>query len=99
MKFIISNLLLQLSAKIGGEPWVIDKMPFTYQPTMICGLNVIPNKHSPGKFIQGFTASFNETFSRYVSLCHDLESYEKNNLKNCITEALVNVSSMNEPII
>ena len=95
LKFIISNLLQQLSTKIGGEPWTIDRMPFTHQPTMICGLDVIPNSHTTGKFIQGFTASFNQTFSKYISLCDEIESRDKIKLQNCISEALINVSIYN----
>ena len=38
LRAIVSKLLAQICAKIGGIPWVIDDMPFTDKKTMVCGL-------------------------------------------------------------
>jgi aubergine-like protein len=55
---------MQICAKIGGEPWAVDNMPFTKQPTMVVGLDVY-NKN--GQSIIGCCSTLNSTFTRYSS--------------------------------
>lgn len=40
IKAIVSRILTQICAKIGGIPWAIDKLPIVDHPTMICGIDV-----------------------------------------------------------
>jgi aubergine-like protein len=57
---------MQICAKIGGEPWAVDRMPFTNAPTMVVGIDV----HSKGKnSFLGCVGTFNNTFTKYHSVC------------------------------
>jgi len=78
---------MQMCAKIGGEPWALDKMPFILVPTMVVGIDVY-NKN--GKNIVGCCASFNNRFTKYLSIVkqenqdRDLDSI----MRDCINEAI-----------
>jgi aubergine-like protein len=41
LKHIVNKVLIQICAKIGGIPWVIDDMPLLNEPTMICGMKMM----------------------------------------------------------
>ena len=40
LRVIVSKIVAQICAKIGGIPWVIDNMPYMDKRTMVCGLDV-----------------------------------------------------------
>jgi aubergine-like protein len=61
---VINKVLMQICAKVGGEPWAIDNLPFTRQPTIIIGLDVY-NKNN--RAIIGCCGTLNNTFTRYSS--------------------------------
>lgn len=46
VRSICSKILIQMCAKIGGEPWAVSDMPFMDDVTMVCGLDVY---HNTGK--------------------------------------------------
>jgi aubergine-like protein len=43
LRNIASKILIQVCAKIGGIPWIIDDMPIVDKPTMVCGLDIFHN--------------------------------------------------------
>ena len=40
VRSICNKILIQICAKIGGEPWAMDDMPFFDKPAMVCGIDV-----------------------------------------------------------
>jgi hypothetical protein len=82
--------LIQICAKIGGEPWAVDKLPFTNSPTMVCGMDVFK---STGKTsVLGFTSTFNKTFTRYMSIAKVYEELKADEIMyECMSEAIKNV--------
>lgn len=76
LRSVCNKLLMQMMAKMGGEPWVCSNMPFASEPTMVCGIDVF---HKAGKFsVLGFAASVSRNFSKFVSVeqSHLLEQEE-----------------------
>jgi len=84
LRSVINKVLMQICAKIGGEPWAIDNMPFTGCPTMVVGID---QYNKDNKTIIGCCASYNRTFSKYLS-SSALES-QGNDLGNKIAECIV----------
>lgn len=81
---------MQICAKVGGEPWAIDKLPFTSIPTIVVGIDVL---NKSGKFIIGCCATFNNTFTKYVSIAGLAHSDIEINsvVTKCIEESLKHV--------
>jgi len=77
LRSIINKLLIQICAKVGGEPWAIDNLTFVQRPTMTCGIDTY-SKTIKGKkkIIMAFTASFNKTFTKYISLAKVVDDGE-----------------------
>jgi aubergine-like protein len=67
VRSIVSKVLVQICAKIGGIPWTVDKMPLLDVPSMICGLDVYHATHLGRKSVLGFCASFNNSATKYWS--------------------------------
>jgi len=82
--------LIQICAKVGGEPWAVDQLPFTNAPTMVCGIDVFK---STGKAsVLGFTSTFNKTFTRYISTAKVYEESKVDEIMyECLSEAVENV--------
>jgi len=99
LRSIVNKVLMQMCAKIGGEPWAIDNVPYSKQPTMVCGLDVY-GKTIKGvkKTILAFTASFNRTFTRYISIAKIQNEGEElaSKIKDCIFEAIKAFSEANK---
>lgn len=88
----MNKILIQICAKIGGEPWAIDGMPFTNEPTMICGIDTF---QSAGRnSILGFTATYNRTFTKYISIPKIIGSEPKEAISECLNKALKNVKNL-----
>jgi aubergine-like protein len=49
-----------MCAKIGGEPWALDKLPYMDDITMVCGMDVYHNTGKNSKSILAFCASVND---------------------------------------
>ncbi len=81
---------MQICAKIGGEPWAIDKLPFTTNPTMVVGIDVYKKS---GKSIIGCCATFNNTFTKYISIAGTADSEEEicNIVSKCVGESTKHV--------
>jgi aubergine-like protein len=81
---------MQICAKVGGEPWAIDKIPFTNIPTMVVGIDVY---NKSGKAIIGCCATFNNTFTKYASIVKTADQGDdlSGKVAECIQEGLANV--------
>lgn len=65
LRSVVNKILMQMCAKVGGEPWAMDNLPFVSNPTMVVGIDVY-NKN--GKSILACCASFNNRFTKYASI-------------------------------
>ena len=59
VRSICNKILIQICAKIGGEPWAVSDLPFFDRPTMICGMDTYKKLGVNGKSIMAVTASLN----------------------------------------
>ena len=59
VRSICNKILIQICAKIGGEPWAVSEMPFFDRPTMICGMDVYHKVGNGTKSMLAVTASIN----------------------------------------
>jgi aubergine-like protein len=59
VRSICNKILIQICAKIGGEPWAVSDLPFFDKPTMICGLDVYHKVGGGKRSILAVTASIN----------------------------------------
>jgi hypothetical protein len=86
---VVNKLLVQIGAKIGAEPWAIDKLPFTDKPTMLCSY-AIYGKNTIG--LLGFVSTFNSGFTKYHTTTKASGTGMVDNaLTECMTQALTNV--------
>jgi len=91
---VVNKVFIQISAKIGGEPWAIDGLPFTQKPTMICGIDVFSG--SGKKSILGFTSTYNRTFTKYTSIAKEYDGKETHRLvSECVEEAIKSFQQVN----
>ena len=67
IRSIVSKILIQICAKIGGIPWTIDQMPLLEKPTMICGIDVYHQTALEKKSVIGFCCSIYKTATKYWS--------------------------------
>ena len=67
LRSIISKVLIQMNAKLGGIPWAVDKLPFMDKPTMICGLDVFHAANLGKKSVLALAASMNNSATTYWS--------------------------------
>lgn len=67
LRSIISKVLIQMNAKIGGIPWTVDALPFMDKRTMICGMDVFHSTSLGKRSVLALTASMNESATIYWS--------------------------------
>jgi aubergine-like protein len=67
LRSIVTKILIQINAKIGGIPWTVDNLPFMDQPTMVCGLDVFHSTALGKKSVLALTASVNNSATKYFS--------------------------------
>jgi len=67
IRSIVSKILIQICAKLGGVPWAVDNLPLMDQPTMVCGLDVFHSTALGKKSVLGFCASIDKTATKYWS--------------------------------
>lgn len=67
LRSIISKVLIQMNAKLGGVPWCVDNLPFMKEPTMICGMDVFHSTALGKKSVLALTASMNQSATTYWS--------------------------------
>jgi len=73
LKAIVSKIVAQMCAKIGGIPWAVDAMPFMDKKTMICGLSVFHEQEEAPTSVLGLVASYNKTGTKYWSSTQQLD--------------------------
>ena len=59
LRSIVSKVLIQMNAKVGGIPWAVDNLPFMNEPTMVCGMDVFHSTSLGKKSVLALTASMN----------------------------------------
>jgi aubergine len=69
LRSIVSKILIQMNAKLGGIPWAVDNLPFMDKPTMICGLDVFHATNLGKKSVLALSASINNSATIYWSTC------------------------------
>jgi aubergine-like protein len=67
LRSIVSKILIQMNAKLGGIPWAVDNLPFMDKPTMICGLDVFHDAKLGKKSVLALAASMNNSATTYWS--------------------------------
>jgi aubergine-like protein len=97
VRSICNKILIQICAKIGGEPWAIDNMPFCDVPAMVCGLDVYHKAGSGSRSILAFTASMNPRATQYWSGARIQDEGQEisNTLEQLMSEALVQFKTRN----
>lgn len=91
LRSIISKVLIQMNAKVGGTPWAVDNLPFMKEPTMICGMDVFHSTALGKKSVLALTASMNQSATTYwsTSVIQDEIGQEgSNNLQTGMTSAI-----------
>ena len=76
LRNIMKNIMIQICAKFGGQPWGLKGLPMMDKPTMIIGIDVI---HMVGRnklSLVGFAASMDRYVSKYY-----IDSISKGNPK------------------
>jgi aubergine-like protein len=94
LRSIINKILIQINAKAGGIPWVVDEMPFNDKPTMVMAVNTLLK----GKMKQSISmmATVNKKFSKYWSSVKHVEmGDEKDVFTKMVTEALKDFTKTN----
>ncbi|CAK73120.1 unnamed protein product (macronuclear) [Paramecium tetraurelia] len=74
VKTICNKLLVQICAKVGGTPWGVSELPFTDQPTMICGMDVYHSTGKAKKSMLSFVSTEDEFFSKYMTQSIEMET-------------------------
>ena len=67
LRLIVSKLVAQICAKIGGIPWTVSELPFFDKRTMVCGLDAYHDSEDGLLSVVGFVASYNRTCTKYWS--------------------------------
>ncbi len=67
VRSIVSKILIQICAKLGGIPWAIDNLPLMDRPTMVCGMDVFHSVSHGKNSVLGFCASVNDSSTKYFS--------------------------------
>ena len=94
---VSSNVLRQITAKIGGVPWSVASAP-AFKNSMIVGIDVC---HSGTYSYVGFAASYNGTMSKYFSLVRKQKKGQElitDSLVECFTKALEFYQSRNKAL-
>lgn len=95
LRSVLNKVLIQICAKVGGEPWAVDRMPFCSIPTMIVGIDI----HSKGnKSYIGCCGTYNNTFTRYhaVCSCENKDGDLSTKVADSIQELINNFKSFNK---
>ena len=88
IRSIVNKILIQMNAKLGGQPWAISDMPFTDKPTMVVGYDVF-HKPKADSYL-AFCATVNRNFNQYWSTWIQHREYQEisDKLQNVMAEAL-----------
>ena len=91
---VVSKLVMQINAKLGGEPWITD---FKLPGLQVFGMDVYhAGMNSRRRSAVGFVSSVNETLSRYHSRAFTNNEEEVHVLKTAVTSALTKYQQYNK---
>ncbi|OMJ83571.1 hypothetical protein SteCoe_15480 [Stentor coeruleus] len=65
LRSVINKIVIQINAKIGGTPWVIDPLPLADTVSMVIGIDLFIKTGSYG--VLGFCATVDRNYSKYCS--------------------------------
>ena len=90
VRSICNKILMQICAKVGGIPWIVDELPFSSEPTMIIGIDVYHKTSNKNQSLLAFCATMNRHFSKYWSTVREQEIGQEigTRLQTAILEAL-----------
>ncbi|CDW90249.1 macronuclear development protein 1 [Stylonychia lemnae] len=69
IRSIVNKILIQINAKLGGEPWALSDMPFLRKPTMIVGYDIHHKKRQ--KSLLAICVTINQQANRYWSKVYE----------------------------
>jgi aubergine-like protein len=81
LRSIINKVLMQICAKVGGEPWAIDAMPFVDVPTCVVSIDFYDKGPRP---VMAIVISINRTFSRFCSVVVEKGSEIEKNMRTAM---------------
>ena len=85
LRSIINKVLMQICAKVGGEPWALDQMPFVDVPTCVVSIDFYDKGSRP---VMAVVLSINKTFSRFCSVVVEKDQRIEVNIKNAMTHVI-----------
>lgn len=77
LRSIIGKMLIQFMAKLGGVPWVVDKMPFTNKPTMVIGIDISGQLTGKKKHVMTLVGTTDRNFAKYHSQSKFISTWEE----------------------
>nr|AEX87961.1 Otiwi11 [Sterkiella histriomuscorum] len=79
--FAVTNkLLVQICAKVGGEPWAIQELPYFYECTMIVGFYVSDNIIS---YVCSLNSKVTRYWSKYINIMTTSQQKQFKDTKDC----------------
>ena len=97
VRSICNKILIQICAKIGGEPWAVSELPLFEKPTMICGMDVYHKVGNGTKSMLAVTCSINQRATKYWSAAKMQDEGQEisNVLEGIMEEALTEFKKKN----
>jgi len=94
---VITKIMFQINCKLGGQLWRVD---IPLPKTMVVGIDVCHDTTKGRRSVCGFTASLNETFTRYYSRVTFQEARQEviDGLKVCMDGALAKYWKINNAL-
>ena len=77
LRSIVGMMLIQLMAKLGGVPWVVDKLPFTDKPSMIVGVDISGQLTGKQQHVMTFVGTTDRHFAKYHSQSEFISTWEE----------------------
>jgi aubergine-like protein len=85
LRSIYNKVFMQICAKVGGEPWIMDEMPFTDVPTCVISIDFYDKGSHP---VMAVVLSVNKNFSKFCSIVLEKDGKIEVNIRNAIYNAI-----------
>jgi aubergine-like protein len=97
VRSICNKILIQICAKVGGEPWAVDDLPYFDAPTMVCGIDVFHKVGGGQKSVLAFCGSVNHRATRFWSAARVQDEGQElsNGLESVMEEGLIEFKNKN----
>jgi aubergine-like protein len=94
MRSVCQKIAIQISCKIGGQPWAI---PIPFKSCMIVGIDVYHDPTTRGKSVVGIVASINGAVTRWYTRAYFQNTHEEivNTLESGIVSCLKKYYDLN----